>query len=323
MPPRAAAKRARLDDSGGWYDPTPAVGQGEGRARRRLPHRPSLARRAVRRCRGDRPPAPCGCFTSAASSRCRSSGRRDGSFDESDYLLFVGRFRRDKPREEGGKDFESIYGRENYYWLTWGGEAGRRFQPKSAEPDAGYPIAQYHWTTAHFEEDQWFQVFADAPDIIRDPLVLEAASHPRSRCRHSRFGGVHRRAAHPCFWRGGVRRPAAGGPARTDPRPPHGDQTEQPPGRRLSLAGADRVRDRGGDPLDLPEEGDQQAARPGVRQRHRRPGPDPVQLLRHRLPQPLRGLARIPALQPRTLDRHAVCRVRLLPSRNPPPRHRA
>ena len=57
-------------------------------------------------------------------------GQEDGSFDESDYLLFVGRFRRDKTPEEGGKDFESIYGRENSYWLTWGGEAGRRFQPE-------------------------------------------------------------------------------------------------------------------------------------------------------------------------------------------------
>ena len=167
MPPRAAAKRARLDDSGGWYNPDlPWV-------KVKVAHdgvfridRGWLAARSVDAGKID--PRTLRLFHLGSEQPLQVFGQEDGSFDESDYLLFVGRFRRDKTPEEGGKDFESIYGRENSYWLTWGGEAGRRFQPESAEPDAGYPIAQFYWTTAHFEEDLWFQVFADAPDIIRD-----------------------------------------------------------------------------------------------------------------------------------------------------------
>ena len=167
MPPRPAAKRARLDDRGGWYDPAlpwvkvKVAHDGVFRIDRRW-----LAARSVDA--GEIDPLTLRLFHLGSEQPLQVFGQEDGSFDESDYLLFVGRFRRDKTPEEGGKDFESIYGRENFYWLTWGAEAGRRFQPETAEPVAGYPVAQFHWTTAHFEEDQWFQVFADAPDIIRD-----------------------------------------------------------------------------------------------------------------------------------------------------------
>ena len=167
MPPRAAAKSARLDGPGDWYDPAlpwvkvRVAHDGVFRIDRRW-----LAARSVDA--GEIDPRTLRLFHLGSEQPLRVFGQEDGSFDESDYLLFVGRFRRDKTPEEGGKDFESIYGRENFYWLTWGGEAGRRFQPESAEPDSGYPVAQFYWTTAHFEEDLWFQVFADAPDIIRD-----------------------------------------------------------------------------------------------------------------------------------------------------------
>ena len=167
MPPRAAAKRARVDDRGAWYDPSlPWV-------KVKVAHdgvfridRSWLAARAVDP--GEIDPRTLRLFHLGSEQPLQVFGQEDGSFDQSDYLLFAGRFRRDKAGQVGEKDFESIYGRENLYWLTWGGETGRRFQPQSAEPDAGYPIAGFFWTTAHFEQDLWFQVFADAPDINRD-----------------------------------------------------------------------------------------------------------------------------------------------------------
>ena len=167
MPRRAAAKPLRFDDSGDWYDPAlPWV-------KVKVAHdgvfridRPWLAAREIDP--GEIDPRTLRLFHLGREQPLQVFGQEDGSFDEGDYLLFSGRFRRDKTPEDGGKDFESIYGRENLYWLTWGGETGRRFQPKSGEPDAGYPISRFFWTTAHFEQDRWFQVFADAPDINRD-----------------------------------------------------------------------------------------------------------------------------------------------------------
>ena len=167
MPPPAAAKRAGLDEGGDWYDPAlPWV-------KVRVAHdgvfridRGWLAARAVDP--GEIDPRTLRLFHLGSEQPLQVFGQEDGSFDEGDYLLFVGRFRRDKAGEQGEKDFESIYGRETLYWLNWGGETGRRFRPESAEPDAGYPVAEWFWTTAHFEQDRWFQVFADAPDINRD-----------------------------------------------------------------------------------------------------------------------------------------------------------
>ena len=55
-------------------------------------------------------------------------GEGDGHFDEGDRLIFHGRFRR------GKRDFESIFGRRNTYWLTWDKEPGRRFVERSGAP---------------------------------------------------------------------------------------------------------------------------------------------------------------------------------------------
>ena len=97
------------------------------------------------------------------------AGQEDGRFDAGDHLLFSGRYRRvdgDEPGTE--RDFESIYGKRNTYWLTWGGEAGQRFVQKSGAPDNRYPQSDWHWATAHFEKDAHFQQFPEAPDNDRD-----------------------------------------------------------------------------------------------------------------------------------------------------------
>ena len=96
------------------------------------------------------------------------TGEGDGSFDDGDFLLFVGRYRRDLTPTGQEKDFDSIYGRENVYWLTWGKDPGRRFEEQNGAPVSGYPKSSWFWATAHFEQDRWFQSMASAPDNNRD-----------------------------------------------------------------------------------------------------------------------------------------------------------
>ena len=97
------------------------------------------------------------------------AGQEDGSFDDDDHVLFSGRYRRSDEDEPGTpRDFDSIYGRRNTYWLTWGGETGLRFVQKSGAPESGYPQSDWHWATAHFERDLWYQQFKEAPDNDRD-----------------------------------------------------------------------------------------------------------------------------------------------------------
>jgi len=89
-------------------------------------------------------------------------GQEDGRFDEEDYLVFYGRFRRDD------REFGSLYGRRNVYWLTWGGEVGRRFVERSGAPINDFPQARSFRSTAHFEVDIEYDPLPDAPDADGD-----------------------------------------------------------------------------------------------------------------------------------------------------------
>jgi len=98
--------------------------------------------------------------------RLHVAGQDDGRLDEEDYLLYFGRYRRDLAEPDMQKDFESLYGRQNTYWLTWGGEAGQRFAERSGAPVNGYPTSTSYWTTTHFERDLHYQQFEYAPDDV-------------------------------------------------------------------------------------------------------------------------------------------------------------
>ena len=89
-------------------------------------------------------------------------GAEDGRFDPQDHLLFYGRYRRDD------RDYESLYGRRNTYWLTWGGQNGKRFTQHSGAPTNSYPQSVAYRDTAHFEEDLFYQTLPSAPDNDRD-----------------------------------------------------------------------------------------------------------------------------------------------------------
>ena len=95
-------------------------------------------------------------------------GEKDGSFDEADFVLFFGRIRRFRDTEGVERDHDSIYGRRNIYWLTWGDELGKRFTTKSGAPVNDYPVSEWYWATNHFEFDRWYDELEFAPDPERD-----------------------------------------------------------------------------------------------------------------------------------------------------------
>ncbi len=99
-------------------------------------------------------------------------GGEDGVFGEGDYLLFHGVYRR------GARDFENLYGRDNTYWLTWGGQAGLRFAERDASPINGYAPSRSFWTTAHFERDLKFDSLSEALDKEGDHWFWTPGNEP-------------------------------------------------------------------------------------------------------------------------------------------------
>lgn len=111
------------------------------------------------------------------------AGEADKRFDESDFLLFYGQFRR------GTGQHENLYGKDNTYWLTWGGSRGLRYAEKSAAPNSSYPQTDSFWHVAHFQRDLIFDALVSAPDAERDhwfwtlnnkPLTATKADVPSS-----------------------------------------------------------------------------------------------------------------------------------------------
>jgi len=89
-------------------------------------------------------------------------GEADGRLDGEDLVLFHGRYRRDD------RDFTSLYGPRNTYWLTWGGIPGRRYTERAVSPGAGFPPRETFADTAHFEQDLVYDPLSYAPDQDRD-----------------------------------------------------------------------------------------------------------------------------------------------------------
>ncbi len=83
-------------------------------------------------------------------------GGEDGSFDEADFCLFFGRKRRFRDAQGVERDHDSLYGKKNIYWFSWGGEPGKRFGSQSGAPINDYPASEWYWATSHFESDLWF-----------------------------------------------------------------------------------------------------------------------------------------------------------------------
>lgn len=78
------------------------------------------------------------------------SGEDDGSFDEDDYILFYGIGLSGWQRCSLGTDiplYHHPFTDHNVYWLTWGGEQGKRMEEVNGAPSASEPF-----TPACYEE---------------------------------------------------------------------------------------------------------------------------------------------------------------------------
>jgi hypothetical protein len=78
-------------------------------------------------------------------------GENDGSFDEGDYILFYGKGINFWDYDLNDKKFQRAYNpysKQNYYWITSGGNEGKRIQNKSSVND---PSAQIITSTKAFQ----------------------------------------------------------------------------------------------------------------------------------------------------------------------------
>ncbi len=90
-------------------------------------------------------------------------GGEDGGLDEGDGIFFYGEFRRRVDR-----DFESDFGRENVYWLTFDGAPGRRMESMDASPANGFTVSPWFISLQHAEVDSIYEPLGLAADAERD-----------------------------------------------------------------------------------------------------------------------------------------------------------
>ncbi len=86
------------------------------------------------------------------------SGEQDGSFDANDYILFYGRRLGGWAFSEFYNDFvyeNHPYDTENYYWLTFGNQSGRRMAAGSTESASATVVETHFMERMHFEEDKY------------------------------------------------------------------------------------------------------------------------------------------------------------------------
>ncbi len=73
-------------------------------------------------------------------------GEQDGQFDQTDYIEFFGK------RNPGNGQYYNDYSDSSVYWLTWGGELGKRMEFRSVTPKQGDEVTTY-FHREHFEEN--------------------------------------------------------------------------------------------------------------------------------------------------------------------------
>ncbi len=86
------------------------------------------------------------------------SGENNGQFNENDYILFYGRSNHFWDYDTTVKDFKRnfhLYSNENYYWITSGGNNGKRMEPKVSSNDPAQAYMQSETVAfTQWEEDK-------------------------------------------------------------------------------------------------------------------------------------------------------------------------
>lgn len=115
-------------------------------------------------------------------------GTGDGTLDPSDTITFVGQ------RNRGGDElwayngnpsaqsstYRSLYSDTTHYWMTWGGEAGRRYERDSVP--AG-PLTTSVPDTVHVEEDEYY--YFGQPGNSGNPIYTRSEGYYWTRFQHN------------------------------------------------------------------------------------------------------------------------------------------
>jgi hypothetical protein len=98
-------------------------------------------------------------------------GGSDGSFDEQDRILFIGR------HNSGGTFYYSQYSDHSIYWLSWGEGVGSRFaETPAAPPASASDTLDYGQFQMHLEKDLEYERTLDNSDPTLDHWYWASAS---------------------------------------------------------------------------------------------------------------------------------------------------
>ena len=115
-------------------------------------------------------------------------GAADGSLDPSDTITFVGHRNRgtDEVWAYNGdasaqsSTYRSLYSDTTHYWMTWGGEDGRRYESTSASSTSTTTALR---DTARIEQDQYY--YFGRPGSTGNPLYTDSEGYYWRRFRHN------------------------------------------------------------------------------------------------------------------------------------------
>ena len=110
------------------------------------------------------------------------AGASDGSFNESDYILFYGRSLEGAEWNETSKQmthYFSHYDEKNVYWLTWGKQTGKRMQARSSAPIESADMQSSFQDIAWFEREE-HNVYSSGTDWIDRPMSNTTTSRSYS-----------------------------------------------------------------------------------------------------------------------------------------------
>jgi hypothetical protein len=115
----------------------------------------------------------------------------------SDALVFIGQRNRgtgetwayndDAPRQSSS--FFSLYTDTTWYWLTWGGNIGRRYVPHTATNPSSTPLAT-HRDTLHVEQDDLY--YPGDVNSAGDPAYTRGEGYYWSQFRHTTTNTIER-----------------------------------------------------------------------------------------------------------------------------------
>ena len=143
----------------------------------------------------DLSPATLRLFENGTEIPIELRGASDGQLDEADTITFVGRRNRgtdelwayNYDRSAQSSTYHSLYSDTTYYWLTWGGQNGRRYQTPSNLSPASSPTTALR-DTVHLEQDNRY--YFGRPGANGNSLYTESEGYFWRRFSHNNTSSI-------------------------------------------------------------------------------------------------------------------------------------